>query len=142
VTSAIGVGDLAQLREDAPQVLHIPRSEMRGPLRFDFIDYGGPDLDSCLATWTDPDQLGPPIRGVSGPYHVPGLLELLDKETRGLLGHLSLLGQVDDPGSLRADPGKDPSLGDRDVIETFLSETFEDPLFESPIGDEQQQPDV
>jgi hypothetical protein len=91
-----------------------------------------------LAPLGDPDQPGPGVGGIGHPLDVAGLLELVDEEARGLLGHLRGLRQVGEPAAVLVDPCGDPALGDR-CLEAVLGQVGPDACFGVPVDDEHEE---
>ena len=112
------------------------------PLAQGAFDLGVGDRNEALGAGGEPDQPRAAVAGVGDAFDVAGALELFDQVAGGLLGHQRLLGQVTDPGALRADPLQDPGLGDREIGGAGLDGRIERPPLQGSVRHEEQHPQI
>ncbi len=132
------VGDLPQPDQGLPELCHPPPTEVGRPLALHLGDDRVGHLLGGQRPRRQAHQPGPPVGRVRHPRDIPGLLELVDQEARGLLGDLRLLGQLGQPGAGGPDALQDAGLGGREVVEAGLRERGEDPVLQRPVGEEQE----
>jgi len=87
------------------------------------------------------------VRGVTGvglvsAYPTRGRLEAVHQCGGSLFRHLCLLGQLAQPGAVRADPGGDPCLREGEVGVAGSMCGRDDPVFRRAVGDEHQYGNV
>src|SRR6478609_3355215 len=117
-------------------------AQMFGPFSLDAGDLGGAYRNGLGAAGCDAYQPGPAVRGICHAFDVAGPLELIDQEAGGLLGDLGSLGEFGEPRAVWPDPLKYACLCSCEVVEPGGGQGGEHSVLQSPVGDEQQQPEI
>lgn len=142
LTYVLGVGGLAETRQSLAQLRHAPYADVPDPLGLDLVNGLRPDRHGAHPAFGDADQARAGVGGVGGAFDITGAFELVDNETRGLLGNLRRLGELGQPAAFMTDALKNPRLRGGHVVVTGRGERLEYAIFQGAKGDVQQQPDV
>jgi hypothetical protein len=140
--SAPWVCDLAEVAQGLVHLSQALLPDVVRPLGEDAFDLGVGRLGDPSSPGGQPYQSGTTVGGIGDALHVAGCLQLLDQEGRALLGDPGLLGEVGDPGAVRADPSRHACLRQRDVGEAASDHGVEGPLLQCPISDEEKDAEL
>src|SRR4029079_12870334 len=105
-----GIGDLAEVGEDPAELCHAAFAEVGGPLGLHLRDARARRPHAAVPAFGDPHEPGPSVRRVGYPLDVAAAFELVDEESRALLGDRGLRGEVGQPAAIRREALEHPRL--------------------------------
>ena len=137
----VRIRDLAQRREGSLELAGPGLAEVGAPGGLDLADDWQADLHELPPSSGDRDESSPGVIRVGDAAHVPCSLQLIDDGADCLLGQLSGLGELSQPGTAHRDPLEHPSLVQRQVVPLGPEGVHHGGLHEA-VRDEQQEAEV